>query len=108
MDLNKRITVDVEKVKIDVLMDIILAESNVSYEIRRKLIVLVKRKNEPEKISTQPEKSSKPNFINITGTVTDENNSPLAGVSIVIKGTIKGPMKWPIKGPIKGYIKVAH
>ena len=90
LDLNKRISVDVEKVKIDVLMDIILAESNISYEIRRKLIVLVEKENEPEKISTQSEKASKPNFINITGTVTDENNSPLPGVSIVIKGTIKG------------------
>ncbi|SFC40410.1 TonB-linked outer membrane protein, SusC/RagA family [Flagellimonas taeanensis] len=90
LDLDKRISVDVEKIKIDSLMDLILAESSVSYEIRRKLIILVEKENVPERTSTQTVKELKPNFINITGTVTDENNSPLPGVSIIIKGTIKG------------------
>ncbi len=90
LDLDKRVNVDVEKVKIDALMDLILAESNVSYEIRRKLIILVEKENVPVGTENRIAKISKSNFINITGTVTDENSSPLPGVSIVIKGTIKG------------------
>ena len=90
LDLNKKISVDVEKIKIDDLMDLILAESNISYEIRRKLIVLVGKENEPEITVSRTVKTLNLDFINVTGTVMDENNSPLPGVSIVIKGTIKG------------------
>lgn len=90
LDVDRRITLDVKRIKIDALMDLILADSNVSYEIRRKLIVLVEKENAPPGTKDRAVRQTRPSFIHITGTVTDENSAPLPGVSIVIKGTLNG------------------
>ncbi|WP_159023349.1 SusC/RagA family TonB-linked outer membrane protein [Formosa sp. L2A11] len=87
LDLNKKVTVDVVKVEIGTLMHIILKESNVSFEVRRKLIVLIEKDKNAIANSIQ---SIKENPIKVTGTVTDENNLPLPGVSVVIKDSMKG------------------
>ncbi|MBA4744420.1 MAG: SusC/RagA family TonB-linked outer membrane protein [Muricauda sp.] len=89
LDVNRRITIDVKKVKIGTLMDLILKDSNIAFEVRRKLIVLLEK--EPIAENDYPNTLVKPQqSIMVTGTITDENNAPLPGVSIVLKGTTKG------------------
>ncbi len=93
LDIDKRVSINVDKVKIETLMDLVLKETNVSYEIRRKLIVLLEKEKKPALIKENP---VSPNLLKavqtttITGTVTDQQNVPLGGVSIVVKGTTKG------------------
>ena len=93
LDIGKRISVNVDKVKIDELMELILKETNVSFEIRRKLIVLLEN-NKTLNSGTSSSSSNAPKVqeqtMTVTGTVTDQDNIPLGGVSIVIKGSIKG------------------
>lgn len=93
LDINKRISVNVDKVKIDELMGIVLKETDVSFEIRRKLIVLVEN-GKTLNSGTSPASSNPPKVpdqtMTVTGTVTDQDNIPLGGVSIVIKGSTKG------------------
>ncbi|MCK0159110.1 SusC/RagA family TonB-linked outer membrane protein [Allomuricauda sp. F6463D] len=89
LDINRRITIDVKKVKIGTLMDLILKESNVSFEVRRKLIVLLKKESIPDNDESINSGKLKQSMM-VTGIVTDEKNAPLPGVSIVLKGTTKG------------------
>ncbi|GMN05545.1 TonB-dependent receptor [Croceitalea sp. MTPC5] len=93
LDIKKRISVNVDKVKIETLMEIILKDTEVSFEVRRKLIVLLE-KNIKAKTSTKTSSNIGPNnpiqSMNVTGKVTDKEGVPLAGVNIVIKGTTKG------------------
>ncbi|WP_097046793.1 SusC/RagA family TonB-linked outer membrane protein [Flagellimonas pacifica] len=94
LDFDKRITVNVDKVKIDTLMDLILKDTKVSFEVRRKLIVLVEINEKPvfepspRLLSNSPRPSQQ--TITVTGLVTDQGNVPLGGVSVVVKGTTKG------------------
>ena len=93
LDVGKRISVNVDKVKINELMELILKETNVSFEIRRKLIVLLengkKLNSGTSQASLNPSKIPE-QAMTVTGTVTDQDNIPLGGVSVVIKGSSKG------------------
>ncbi|MGC1516035.1 MAG: TonB-dependent receptor plug domain-containing protein, partial [Maribacter sp.] len=93
LDIDKRISINVDKVKIETLMEIVLKETNVSFEIRRKLIVLLEKKTsvkqQANSSSMDKLKSLRQSMV-VTGLVTDQNDVPLAGVSIVLKGTTKG------------------
>ena len=93
LDTNRKVTVKADKVKIEDLMDLILKETNVSFEIRRKLIVLLEKKMVPRteiKTSSLDPPKIKQQTMTVTGMVTDQQNVPLGGVSIVIRGTTKG------------------
>jgi len=93
LDISKRVSINVEKVKIDSLMEILLKDSNVSFEIRRKLIVLLEKEGDTEqekKSSSFDSSKSSGQAKTVTGLVTDMEDSPLAGVTIIIEGTTKG------------------
>ncbi|GMN11100.1 SusC/RagA family TonB-linked outer membrane protein [Croceitalea sp. MTPC9] len=93
LDTSRKVTVKADKVKIEDLMGLILKETNVSFEIRRKLIVLLEKKMVPRteiKTSSLDPPKIKQQAMTVTGMVTDQQNVPLGGVSIVIKGTTKG------------------
>ncbi len=93
LDIQKKLSINVDKVKISELMNLILKETNVSFEIRRKLIVLVENNAVPKidnKTSSKDEVKIQEQTVTITGLVLDDTNSPLPGVSIFIKGTTKG------------------
>ncbi|MBL4561901.1 MAG: TonB-dependent receptor [Labilibaculum sp.] len=72
---------------VEEILDHCLKETNMSYKIRGKVIVIVPKEeleNNKKTITTQEQKKT------ITGTVTDENGEPLPGVSVVVKGTTLG------------------
>ena len=93
LNINKKISINVDKVKIEKLMSLILEGTEVSFEIRRKLIVLLENEASVKK-SKKSSLIDIPKTINqtikITGVVKDESNNPLPGVSILLKGTTKG------------------
>lgn len=85
--LNKagKINIDVKDAPLEQVLDICFRNLPVTYSVVEKTIVV----KEKVVLVTQ-ENITKPAFAQITGIVKDERGDPLAGVSIVIKGTSKG------------------
>lgn len=83
VDVSKKISIEAEGYSIYDLLDKILDNSGIVYEVVDKQIVL---NPENTKVKTQTEEETK----KIRGTVTDENGSPLPGVNVFVKGTTIG------------------
>lgn len=87
VNVNRRISIQVEKQKIKTILENMFSNENVSFEVFDKQIIL---KVEPkEKIISTPVLEKKQQ-IEISGTVTDNDDSPLPGASILVKGTTTG------------------
>ena len=84
IDVNREISVNVKDKKIETILDLLFAGTNVTYTIKDKFIVLTT----PELIRDgtliiSQQKSTR-------GKVTDSDGQPLPGVAIVVKGTMQG------------------
>lgn len=89
-DLKKlgKVSVYVRNAPMEVVLDQCFASGNYTYRIVDKTIVITPR---PVVIAS-PAGVSAPAFIKIEGMVTDENNVPLAGASVKVKGSTQGAM----------------
>lgn len=85
--LNKagKINIQVKDAPLEQVLEICFKNLPVTYSVVEKTIVV----KEKAALVTQ-ENVSKPAFAQVTGIVKDERGDPLAGVSIVVKGTSKG------------------
>lgn len=83
VDVNRVINVSVRNLDIKSVLDMILSGTDLTYTISNKKILL-------RKIEKQKSKSSRTLPKEITGWVTDENGTPMIGVSIRIKGQTAG------------------
>ncbi|MDF1573446.1 MAG: TonB-dependent receptor [Bacteroidales bacterium] len=83
VDVNRKISIDMEDRKIAEILDAIFAGSNVTYSIKDRFILLATPEVTGNGISFQQPKS-------VAGTVTDEQGQPLPGVTVVVKGTTNG------------------
>lgn len=82
IDLNKRITIDMKDKSIDDILARVLEGQNLSYDIKGNYIVVTKVADNKNIKSTTGQK--------ISGIVLDQQQSPLAGVTVTIKGTQLG------------------
>ncbi len=80
VDIERRISVSVDKEEIDQVLNDLFRGTNVKYVVSDRQIVLT-----TEKESYVPGQQMK-----VTGKVTDASGSPLPGVTIVVKGTTQG------------------
>ncbi len=94
IDLNRVVSIEVEHKTISEILDELFENTNNTYQIndRQVLISLDKSKEKLpnkhlEKSVLETEQEQKET---ITGKVTDENGKPLPGVSVVVKGTTHG------------------
>ncbi|GMN11095.1 TonB-dependent receptor [Croceitalea sp. MTPC9] len=87
VDINRKITINVEKKPISAILEKIFSETNIAYVVRKNYIVLrlKKEKDDQQRVLLKEQQS-----MTVTGTVTDKEGVPLAGVNIIIKGTTKG------------------
>ncbi|AUP78829.1 SusC/RagA family TonB-linked outer membrane protein [Flavivirga eckloniae] len=90
IDLNRTISIKVKKKQINMILNLLFADTNISYRVLDRQIVLTKgdyvsRVNLENKINPRPQQG-----ITITGRVTDKNNNPLIGANILVKGTTRG------------------
>lgn len=87
IDLNKKVTVNFENQDIEEVLKTLFSETDLDYKITDNYITIYKSEKEEglRKASAQQGKT-------ITGTVVDENDEPLPGASIVVKGTTRGVM----------------
>ena len=81
IDIKQKLDIDITNSKIDNVLDKILGNSNIKYVINNRQIMLMLEKSEASVIQQQN---------SISGKVTDNNGSPIPGVSVVVKGTTLG------------------
>ncbi|WP_346316128.1 SusC/RagA family TonB-linked outer membrane protein [Chitinophaga sp. YIM B06452] len=79
------VTLRVKNVPVDELMKQALQNQGLDFSIEDKTIFLVRRV-----MPVQPLPVAEDPAINISGRVTDESGKPLAGVSVIVKGTTRG------------------
>ncbi len=81
-DFSKKVSGDFKNAKFEDVLKDFCDQTNVSYEVRdRQIILKEKDKNLTLPLLQQPEKKD------IAGTITDKNGLPIPGVSVVVKGT---------------------
>ncbi|MDO6602828.1 TonB-dependent receptor [Arenibacter palladensis] len=92
VDLNKKVSIKVIKQKIEIILSQLFSNTNVDYEILNKQIVLRKRKLKvhpsPKVVVHEP--SNESIQFQISGTITDQDGTPLPGANILEKGTTNG------------------
>ncbi|WP_136464767.1 TonB-dependent receptor [Flagellimonas onchidii] len=87
VDLTRKMTLKVRGLKIEKILKRLFLETDTSFKIRDRKIILVKNQKiekEPKVVVEAPIQQQ------ITGTVVDSNGQPLPGASIVEKGTTNG------------------
>lgn len=87
VDLNRKVTVKVKKETVDKVLDIVFSNTQVSYKIVDKQIVLTKTIVQPviKEIIVEEEQTT-----TVSGVIKDDTNSPLPGASVVAKGSSIG------------------
>lgn len=85
VDLDRRITIQVNEQSIKEILDNVFKGTDVKYVMTGRQIVLTPGEN-----SLQGIEGSMQQNISVSGRVTDSSGSPLPGVSIVLKGTTTG------------------
>ena len=78
---EKKVTLDLKNATIDKVLDKLLEDSGMQYEIIDRYVV-IKNANDNDS-ATQDQKI-------VSGNITDKNGLPLPGVSVVVKGTTTG------------------
>lgn len=82
--LNKKISLIATNENIEVILDKLLLNTDLTYKITNRQIIIT-RGSSTEKVVTQQD-----NKISITGSVYDENEQPVPGASVIVKGTTNG------------------
>ncbi len=80
------VTVDVDKVSLEEALKMIFKDQPLNYTIQGKLIVLSEKKAASLSIRTP----IAPSPVDVKGRVVNEKGEPLAGVSVLVKGTKRG------------------
>ncbi|MEB2774676.1 TonB-dependent receptor [Algoriphagus sp. D3-2-R+10] len=82
-----KVSVNLQKVSIEKVLDKILVPHQITYEIHDKTIIIRKKENQKKDETTLLDQV---NAIDISGTVTDQNGEPIPGVTVHVQGTING------------------
>lgn len=85
VDVEKRVSFTVKDFRVEEILEEMFRGDEIDYEIREDFLVVLSPKNDivGKKLLADQKRS-------LTGTVTDENNEPLPGVTVLIKGTTNG------------------
>jgi len=86
IDLNRKVSVHAKKQRISSILKQIFVDSNVSFVVKNTQIILT---NVAPAVAPPTEKTIMQQR-NLTGTVVDENGVPLAGATVLVKGTTNG------------------
>ena len=83
---DRVVTIKANREKLGTVMDRLLENTNASFSVRDKYLVLFTKEKEAEAVKSTTQQSKR----QIKGAVTDEKNEPLIGVSVLVKGTSTG------------------
>jgi TonB-linked SusC/RagA family outer membrane protein len=79
VDVNRKVTINVDNERIDETLDRVFAGTDVNYKVKDRFILL-----------TTPEVGEVQQDNTVTGKVTDNFGEPLPGVTVVVKGSTRG------------------
>ena len=83
INLDQRVNYHVEKGTILELLDQVLSNNGIQYEVKDRTIILSPKSSTNQHIVVQQQHP-------VSGKVTDSSGSPLPGVTVILKGTTKG------------------
>lgn len=90
IDLDRKVNVDMKNTRVENILDQIFENTDVTYTIRNRQILLSKRKTmvgpSPGGTISQQKKQT------VTGLLTDADGNPIIGATVMIKGTTQGVM----------------
>ncbi|TPG33892.1 SusC/RagA family TonB-linked outer membrane protein [Flavobacterium pectinovorum] len=89
VDLNRKVTLNVKKVPVNIILDLLFKGTDTSYEIDDRKILLTKTKENKVIMISQPNLPDLPP-VQIKGTIVDSNGQPLPSANVVEKGTKTG------------------
>ena len=84
VNLDRRVSIQVEDADVAQVLEKLVADTNLSYEIRNNKIYLFEKRYETSAPAVLQQKKL------ISGTVTDTKGEPIIGANVVIKGTTTG------------------
>jgi TonB-linked SusC/RagA family outer membrane protein len=87
VDLTKKVSVDAENMTIEEILDQVLEGTNLKYKIFERQVIIVQDKTGLEKGRIQTTNETEQKKRRIEGKVIDENENPVFGVSVLVKGT---------------------
>ncbi|HET8735288.1 MAG TPA: TonB-dependent receptor [Pricia sp.] len=92
VDMQRTVSIKMEKEKIATVLSELFAGTDVGYEVLNKQIILRKKpeKTVPKDKTNVPSPSDTAFQFQVSGTVTDTNGAPLPGANIIEKGTTNG------------------
>ncbi|HZH73200.1 MAG TPA: carboxypeptidase-like regulatory domain-containing protein, partial [Mariniphaga sp.] len=88
INLDRQVSVDLYEKSIDETLQVVFSGTDVEYAIHDRHIILYPEAIEPDNSSVERIISQQQRVA--TGTVTDNRNLPLPGVTVVVKGTVQG------------------
>src|SRR5690554_27711 len=88
INLDRQVSLDLYEKSIDETLQVIFSGTDVEYAIYDRHIILYPEAIEPDNSSVERIISQQQRVA--TGTVTDNRNLPLPGVTVVVKGTVQG------------------
>ncbi len=86
----ERVTLNAQSEKLGSLLNEMLDPMGISYTVISDRICLFKLPGDPSTTNAKPEEFTNIDWIGISGTVTDDQGSPLPGVNVLVKGTTNG------------------
>ena len=91
IDLDKNVSIDFEKSSIQEILDQVLTDTNLTYEIiDRQIVILPEKKAKSTTNGKVPTLNEQPQRKQLKGKVTSANGEPIPGTSLFIKGTYDG------------------
>ncbi|GAA3617618.1 SusC/RagA family TonB-linked outer membrane protein [Flavivirga amylovorans] len=90
VDLKRRVSINVEQLRIKQILRNLFNQTQTAYKVRGKQVILSKTGLEEIEVTVPPKEATIQQKITVKGQVLDHLSLPLAGVSIIEKGTSNG------------------
>ncbi|MCE7070851.1 TonB-dependent receptor [Dyadobacter sp. CY327] len=87
---KETVSLDFQNEDLETVLDFILREKNIGYEIRRNTVIVLSRKTEKQETFRPIPAQAASKDIRIAGRVTDDKGETLPGVSVLLKGSQRG------------------
>lgn len=85
VNLDRKVSIQVENADVTSVLEKLVANTNLNYEIKNNKIYLFEKQTVPTKPAIQQKKQ-------ISGKIVDQNGEPVIGANIYVKGTTNGTM----------------
>ncbi len=90
VNLKRKVSISVKKVSIKRVLDLLFSKEGIRYEVEDRKILLTRAKMKASVMEVESVVTSELPQILVSGTITDQDGTPLPGANILEKGTTNG------------------